>query len=579
MPNPMPSIVPTWDTSGTNMVQPSSGLVASGYATNGVPASASWNWQLNYIGRWLTYLEALTTSGNQWSASQFLPNTLYVGVGMIVNPTAAPVPTTLTTGGTIAAGTYLVTYTWVSATGETMASPEAAVTTTGTTSTITVPVPSFPAGTTSANVYVTAAGGASGTETLQGAISVSGGSITLSSLTTSGAVEPTSNTFNDDSSESSVQNQGWYSGYGVFLNPMASSSQPMIGFNAYPYSAHLRPFNFNFPAFSVNLDLSYDVLRIQAAEAVASDTDLFAPVDAVAIHPDGTVTVKSVNKDASGVANPSTAPAPTTQTTGGTILAGTYQCLYTWVTALGETQVSPVGAITTSGTTSTITVPLPVAFPTGVTSANVYVSQAGGTAASATLQGAIAASGGSLTLTAPPTTSGAAEPQSNTTSAALQAPSVSEGGELLANKYALFSLVDSVIPALNQVDATKLVNLATTLRLGLQSAAIMNLTEPIAVNQTFTSFHAAGGAAIVATLPSSATVGLGAMYIIFATTDATAGSQVNVATSGSDTISTPTTSGLTSFEAAGGGAAYQGAVVFAFVSATNVWTVLRVFTS
>lgn len=80
----------------------------------------------------------------------------------VANPTTAPTLATATTGGTVAAGTYQVVVTYVSATGETVASSSASITTTGSTSTITVTTPAangVPGGATGWNAYITAAGG------------------------------------------------------------------------------------------------------------------------------------------------------------------------------------------------------------------------------------------------------------------------------------------------------------------------------------------------------------------------------------------------------------------------------------
>jgi uncharacterized phage protein gp47/JayE len=112
--------------------------------------------------------------------------------------------------------------------------------------------------------------------------------------------------------------------------------------------------------------------------------------------------------------NPPPAPAPTEAATGGTVAAGTYTVAVTYVTAGGETTPSPSGEVTTTGATSTITVPSPPA-EAGVTGWYAYVTQAGGS--SQTRQqtaGSPTAIGTNLTLTAPPTATGAAPPSSNT---------------------------------------------------------------------------------------------------------------------------------------------------------------------
>lgn len=111
------------------------------------------------------------------------------------------------------------------------------------------------------------------------------------------------------------------------------------------------------------------------------------------------------------------APVPTTNTSGGTVLAGTYQVTVTYVDSQGETTASASGPVTTTGSTSTITVPSPAAaaYATGW---YAYVSQAGGTALSATRQqapGSPTNIGTNLTLTAPPTSTGAVAQTTNTT--------------------------------------------------------------------------------------------------------------------------------------------------------------------
>lgn len=106
------------------------------------------------------------------------------------------------------------------------------------------------------------------------------------------------------------------------------------------------------------------------------------------------------------------APAPTTATTGGTVLAGVYQVVITYVGANGESLASVSGSVTTTGSTSTITVPSPSAS-TGATGWYAYVSQAGAAASTATRQqaaGSPTAIGTALTLTAPPTTTGVVPP-------------------------------------------------------------------------------------------------------------------------------------------------------------------------
>ena len=115
------------------------------------------------------------------------------------------------------------------------------------------------------------------------------------------------------------------------------------------------------------------------------------------------------------------APTTATATTGGTILAGSYQILVSYVNAQGETTATAaVSPQVTTGSTSTITITSPIT-ETGATGWYAYVSQAGGTAASATRQqtaGSPTAIGTNLVLTAPPTSTGALQPTENTAGAA-----------------------------------------------------------------------------------------------------------------------------------------------------------------
>ncbi len=145
------------------------------------------------------------------------------------------------------------------------------------------------------------------------------------------------------------------------------------------------------------------------------------------------------------------APAPTTAGTGGTIAAGTYLVAITYVNAQGETVASANGSITTSGTTSTITIPSPPAAGSDNQAATgwyAYVSQADLTALTRQqAAGSPTAIGTALTLTAPPTNTGAAPPVSNTAGTLLPrwtAPS-SGGGDASTTSKGVSKL--SVAPA------------------------------------------------------------------------------------------------------------------------------------
>jgi len=109
------------------------------------------------------------------------------------------------------------------------------------------------------------------------------------------------------------------------------------------------------------------------------------------------------------------APAPTKADTGGTVAAGTYKVAATYVNANGETVASTQGTVVTTAATSTLTVPSPSA-EAGAAGWYAYVSQAGGsTLTRQQTAGSPTAIGTALTLTAPPTSTGAAPPASDTT--------------------------------------------------------------------------------------------------------------------------------------------------------------------
>jgi hypothetical protein len=106
-------------------------------------------------------------------------------------PTSAPTLSTATTGGTMTAGTYYVKFTWVSTSGvESLPSPEVSQATTGSTSTLTVTIPSLPTGMASANIYISTA---TGTETKQNASPVTATTYTQTSAISAGTACPSTN--------------------------------------------------------------------------------------------------------------------------------------------------------------------------------------------------------------------------------------------------------------------------------------------------------------------------------------------------------------------------------------------------
>lgn len=106
--------------------------------------------------------------------------------------------------------------------------------------------------------------------------------------------------------------------------------------------------------------------------------------------------------------------AGSTSASGGTIAAGTYNIVVTAKGGFGETAVSNTVAQVTTGATSTITVNV-TAEPTGSLGIyRLYVSQAGGAVGTATFQQEFV--GNTVTITAPPTSTGAVNAGATNTS-------------------------------------------------------------------------------------------------------------------------------------------------------------------
>jgi hypothetical protein len=113
----------------------------------------------------------------------------------LTDPATTLTPTPSATGGTIPAGVYPVSYTYVQVTGkETKPAPVASVTTTGATSTITTgAAPALPTGATAVNWYVGTAGGGASSLVLQSSTAGVTG-VTFGSLPAAGAqAAPTTN--------------------------------------------------------------------------------------------------------------------------------------------------------------------------------------------------------------------------------------------------------------------------------------------------------------------------------------------------------------------------------------------------
>lgn len=135
--------------------------------------------------------QTLYVVGNPSGINNNVADSFTLSWSILLPAPATPVPTTATTGGTIAAGVYTVGTTYVNANGETTAST-ATVTTTGTTSTITIPSPPASANATGWYAYVSQAGGTGMTrQQTAGSPTALGTNLTLTAPPTStGGVPP-----------------------------------------------------------------------------------------------------------------------------------------------------------------------------------------------------------------------------------------------------------------------------------------------------------------------------------------------------------------------------------------------------
>lgn len=153
------------------------------------------------------------------------------------------------------------------------------------------------------------------------------------------------------------------------------------------------------------------------------------------------------------------APVPTTATTGGTVAAGVYGVIVTYVNRWGETVGSSSGSVTTSGATSTITIPSPTASG-NATGWYCYVTQAGGSVYTRQqAAGSPSLIGVSLTLTTPPSSTGANPPGADTSAAQVFTSTAIDGGKHIMTNGALLSSVstpwlDTIVSVQSPTQAT-----------------------------------------------------------------------------------------------------------------------------
>jgi len=322
----------------------------------------------------------------------------YVGGAIappMVAPVAAPAPAvTYVVGGTVAPGVYGLEVSYINTTGETTPSPATS---------ITVPAP-VPAPTTAPTVGAATANGAvdAGTHVYAATL------VNAIGETTAGTVSTAATAYASIPAPTTAPTVG------------AAMPGGAVDAGAHVYAATLVNAAGETPSGTVSA----------AVTTIAALAATVPPVPTTATT-GGTV--------GAALAAPA-APAPTTATTGGTVAAGTYPVAVTYVNPAGETVGSANGSVTTTGTTSTITVPAPAASG-NATAYYAYVGAAGGAAGSGTRQqvaGSPTALGTAYTLTAPPTTTGAAIPTTTTAYLpyAIEVTYVNAAGETVASASA-----------------------------------------------------------------------------------------------------------------------------------------------
>lgn len=192
------------------------------------------DWQAQFAGQGFQDIRQLSQTALLWSHFGGEERALLFGRGSSGNgykgAVSAPVVSvaTATTGGSIAAGTYLATITARTGFGESVISNEVSQTTTGSTSTITFTVTTEPVGALGYNLYMTLAGGASGTEKFQ--TSFVGNTITVTTPPTStGAAQPGSDTSADPNAYDgflTVLTDPTQAGYVKRVNAALSTANP-----------------------------------------------------------------------------------------------------------------------------------------------------------------------------------------------------------------------------------------------------------------------------------------------------------------------------------------------------------------
>ena len=366
----------------------------------------------------------------------------------IADPTAAPTVNPTgggASGGSLAAGTYKLQYTIVGSNGESLPSPEVTFTSAST----NIPRVTFPGGAPAAgttySVYITAAGGASGTETRY-ASGISGATYDMS-IAAPGS-QPAAPTVNTTATAKLIRTRADVNVGDTSILVEATPSALVSGdqgiFTRYGTESILAgtPIGRTYAMRDAGLPyvagdpVNHDEFYITARDIV----DAHINPDVEAVRP-GTVILENYLPNYSNslltsptIADPNAGPTVTAVgVSGGTLPPGTYQVGYTIVDGGGESLISPLGTVNVSAGQA-IEVGS-IAFVSGQTSMNFYVST-GPNASAQKLQGTITAAAPYVILS--PGT-GANPPGSKTSTAAnpTTAPTVSAagGGVLPSGSY------------------------------------------------------------------------------------------------------------------------------------------------
>ena len=203
---------------------------------------------------------------------------------------------------------------------------------------------------------------------------------------------------------------GSLSGSGPGTSLPSSSDCTVSGYNIFGGVSGGGPSTIPNNLCITNSDIQNEVKRLIDNDGLVSHTQSgYTPLVTVLTPPGVVVCLESTGKLCS-VNSLIVTPPPvlTASGTGGTLPAGAYQVELTYVLSGGEKSASASSEITTTGGTSTITIASPPPEP-GVIGWNAYVTQPGG--ATFTLQNTTPNTiGQSMTLSAPPTGSGATPP-------------------------------------------------------------------------------------------------------------------------------------------------------------------------